>query len=172
MPQRLRSSALLIAAACLLWPAVRAQTLPEIEKAYKAGQLEQALQMADAAIAAEPRAAPIRFYKGVMLAEKKQTQQAMQVFRTLIEDYPELADPYNNLAVLYAADGQLQSALEALQAALRNDPSHRAARENLGDVHLALAQQAWAAAQALSKGDDAGLQRKLRLAREMQAVPG
>jgi tetratricopeptide (TPR) repeat protein len=172
MPLRRRSPALLIAAACMLWPAVRAQTLAEVEKVYKAGQFEQALQMADAAVAAAPRAAPMRFYKGVMLAEKKQTQQAMQVFRTLTEDYPELADPYNNLAVLYAVDGQLQSALEALQAALRNDPAHRAARENLGDVHLALAQQAWAAAVPLSKGDDAGLQRKLRLAREIQAAPG
>jgi colicin import membrane protein len=151
--------------------AVHAQALPEIEKAYKAGQYEQALQLADAAIAAEPRAAPVRFYKGVMLSETKQTHQAMQVFRALIEDYPELADPYNNLAVLYAADGQLQSALEALQAALRNDPRHRAARENLGDVHLALAQQAWAAAQAVSKGDDAQLRRKLQLAREIQAAP-
>jgi tetratricopeptide (TPR) repeat protein len=171
MPSRHLPLSLLIAAACLLSTALRAQTLAEIEKAYQAGQFEQALKMADAAVTAEPRAAPIRFYKGVMLAEQKQTQQAMQVFRALIQDHPELADPYNNLAVLYAADGQLQSALEALQAALRNDPKHRAARENLGDVHLALAQQAWAAAQAVSKGDDAELRRKLRLAREIQAAP-
>ena len=73
--------------------------------------------------------------------------------------------------MLYAAEGQLQSALVALQTALRNDPTHRAARENLGDVHLALAVQAWTAAQAGAKGDDAGLRRKLQLAREIQAVP-
>jgi hypothetical protein len=73
--------------------------------------------------------------------------------------------------VLYAAGGQLQSALNALHSALRNDPTHRAARENLGDVYLALAAQAWTMAQATSKGDDAELRRKLRLAREIQAMP-
>ena len=102
---------------------------------------------------------------GVVLTDMKRTAEAMQVFVALTRDYPELADPYNNLAVLYAADGQLQSALTALQTALRNDPAHRAARENLGDVYLALALQAWSAASAVAKGDDAELGRKLRLAR-------
>ncbi len=151
--------------------AVRADDLQDIEKLRQGGDLPQALQRADAAIAAEPRAAQIRFLKGVVLTDMKRTAEAMQVFVALTRDYPELADPYNNLAVLYAADGQLQSALTALQTALRNDPAHRAARENLGDVYLALALQAWSAASAVAKGDDAELGRKLRLAREIQALP-
>ena len=76
-----------------------------------------------------------------MLADLKRNAEAIDVFTALTEDFPELPDPYNNLAVLHAAEGQLQSALVALQTALRNDPTHRAARENLGDVHLALAVQ-------------------------------
>jgi tetratricopeptide (TPR) repeat protein len=106
-----------------------------------------------------------------MLTDLKRNAQAIEVFTALTQDFPELPDPYNNLAVLYAADGRLESALVALQTALRNDPGHRAARENLGDVHLALAIQAWTAAQAGAKGDDAGLRRKLQLAREIQAQP-
>ena len=73
--------------------------------------------------------------------------------------------------MLYAADGQLQSALVALQTALRNDPTHRAARENLGDVYLALAHAGLDARRRLAaKGDDAELRRKLQLAREIQAA--
>lgn len=171
MPVRSRCSVLVLMAACLVPCTLRADELQDIEKLYRSGELQQALQRADAAIAAEPRAAQIRFLKGVVLTDLKRTAEATQVFVALTQEYPELADPYNNLAVLYAADGQLQSALTALQTALRNDPAHRAARENLGDVYLALALQAWSAASAVAKGDDAVLGRKLRLAREIQALP-
>jgi Flp pilus assembly protein TadD len=171
MSLRTLCTALVFAAACLGVAPLRADEVQDIEKLYRAGDIEQAMRRADAAIVAQPRAAQIRFLKGVMLTEQKREAEALQTFVALIEDFPELPDPYNNLAVLYAANGHLQSALDALQNALRNDPAHRAARENLGDVHLALAMQAWAAAQATSKGDDAELRRKLRLAREIQAVP-
>ena len=77
--------------------------------------------------------------------------------------------------MLYAADGQLEPALAALRQALRNDPMHLAARENLGDVHLALALQAWAAAddagKSAGKADNVALKRKLRLAREIVQTP-
>jgi len=161
-----------VAAACQVAFALHANELQDIEKLYRAGEVQQALRKADEAIAAQPRDARVRFLKGVMLAEQKRPAQAIEVFTALTQDYPELPDPYNNLAVLYAAEGQLQNALTALQTALRNDPRHRAAQENLGDVYLALAVQAWTAAQAGSKGDDAGLRRKLKLAHEIQAPPG
>lgn len=155
------------AAACMAALPCRADQAEDIEKLYHDGKAEEALAKADAAVAAEPRAAPLRFLKGVMLIELKRDDEALQVFTALTQDYPELADPYNNLAVIYASRGQLHNALAALQSALRNDPQHRAARENLGDVYLALAQQAWVSAQAESKGDDAELERKLRLVREI-----
>jgi Flp pilus assembly protein TadD len=159
-------------AAIGLWPAaLRADDVLELERLYRSGEVEQALRQADAAIALQPRAAQIRFLKGVMLADLKREAEARQVFLALTEDFPELPDPYNNLAVLYAGSGELQNALKALEQALRNDPAHRAARENLGDLHLALAIQAWSAAMAGSKGDDAELRRKLRLARDIEPQP-
>jgi tetratricopeptide (TPR) repeat protein len=156
---------------CLAAPPLRADEVQDIEKLYRAGDVQQALRKADEAIAAQPRAAQVRFLKGVMLTDLKRNAQAIEVFTALTQDFPELPDPYNNLAVLYAAEGQLQNALLALQTALRNDPTHRAARENLGDVYLALAVQAWTTAQVGAKGDDAGLRRKLQLAREIHALP-
>lgn len=163
--------ALLVAASILGCAPALADDAADIEKLFRAGKVEQAMQLADAAIADKPRHAQVRFLKGVMLTELKRNEEATQIFIALTEDFPELPDPYNNLAVLYAASGQLQSALVALQTALRNDPRHFAARENLGDVHLALAQEAWVAAQVQSKGEDAELRRKLRLAREIQLAP-
>ena len=169
--RRVCAAALCLAAGCAALP-LRADTLADIDKLYRGGDLAQALRQADAAIAEQPRAAPIRFLKGVILADLKRDAEAMAVFIALTEDYPELPDPYNNLAVLLAAQGRLNEALVALQAALRNDPAHRAARQNLGDVHLALAIQAWTAAQSGDDKDDAALHRKLQLARQIQRQPG
>lgn len=143
----------------------------DIEQLYRAGQVEQALQKADAVIATQPRAAPVRFLKGVMLSDLNRNEQAIDMFLALTQDFPELPDPYNNLAVLYAGQGQLEPALQALQSALRNDPKHLAARENLGDVYLALALQAWAAAELTAIPDNVELKRKLRLAREIMPGP-
>src|SRR3989442_4984799 len=41
--------------------------------------------------------------------------------------------PYNNLAVLNAAEGQERKASEVLEQAIRTNPSYATAHENLGD---------------------------------------
>lgn len=158
---------LVLALACIGSANVRAADFKEIEALYQAGNVDQALARADAAIAAQPRAAQIRFLKGVMLMDQGRNAEAIEVYIALTQDFPELADPYNNLAVMYASSGQLSAALAALQSALRNDPQHQRARENLGDVYLSLALQAWDAAAAQGKGEDAQLQRKLRQAEQI-----
>ncbi len=160
MSVRSLCTALVLVLACS--GVARADELKDIEALYHDGKVEQALQRADAAIAAQPRAAQIRFLKGVMLTDLGRKPEAIEVYVSLTQDFPELADPYNNLAVLYASSGQLQDALTALQSALRNDPHHLRARENLGDVYMALAVQAWEAAEVQSKGEDAKLLRKLK----------
>lgn len=165
----MRPARLVVCCALLLGAALAAaDAVDDAQQLLHAGDPAAALALAERTIAAQPRDARMRFLKGVILADQQRNAQAEQVFRDLTLDFPELPDPYNNLAVLYAADGRLQDALAALQAALRNDPQHRAALENLGDVHLALAIAAWARAASGARGDTTGLQRKLRLAREIQ----
>lgn len=81
----------------------------------------------------------------------------------------DLPEPYNNLAVLVAAGGQLDRARALLETALRLDPAYRTAHENLGDVFVRLAQRAYEAA-ATGPRSEASLLAKLRLARELAAV--
>lgn len=159
-----------LALACAVCLAAWADALSDIEQLYRKGQVTQALQLADERLASSPRDARLRFFKGVMLSELNRTAEAEQTFKSLSEDFPELSDPYNNLAVLYASQGELTLALQALQAALRNDPRNAMARENLGDVYLALAVQAWMQASAASSAANPGLQRKLRLARRIDSA--
>jgi len=162
---------LALVAACQLSLPVAADELSDVEKLFRSGDAAQALSKADALIAAKPRDARKRFFKGVMLSDMHRTAEAVQTFKSLIEDFPELSDPYNNLAVLYASQGELTLAAQALQSALRNDPGNALARENLGDVYLALAVQSWTQASAAARRESTDLQRKLRLARAIVGTP-
>jgi len=148
-----------------------ADELADIQRLQAAGEASSALRQADKALLANPRDAQLRFVRGVLLVELKRDDEALDVFQRMNEDFPELPDPLNNIAVLHAANGRLEPARAALEGALRNDPQHRAARENLADVYVRLAVQLWGEL-AASAPTNAGLTRKLRLARELLQAPG
>jgi tetratricopeptide (TPR) repeat protein len=77
----------------------------------------------------------------------ERTEEAAKVLRSLIADYPEIPEPYNNLAVIEAGLGNLEASVELLQKALVINPEFALARKNLGDVYLALAVENYKAAQ-------------------------
>ena len=156
---------MLVAAAPLL--AQTAQDLREVERLFRGGDTALAMQRADKAIADKPRDASMRFLRAVMLTELQRTTEAIDALDKLIEDFPDLPEPYNNLAVLLAAQGRIDRARELLETALRHDPSYAVAHENLGDVFVRLALRAFERASA-TRSDEA-LQRKLRLTRELAA---
>jgi tetratricopeptide (TPR) repeat protein len=89
-----------------------------------------------------------RFMQGVALMDQQRDAAALEVFVQLTQEFPGLPDPYNNVALLHARAGRLEEARQALEVALRNDPGHRTARANLGQVHLMLAVQSWELAAA------------------------
>jgi Flp pilus assembly protein TadD len=144
------------------------QEARDIEKLFRGGETQLAMQRADKAIADKPRDASMRFLRAVMLTELQRTNEAIDALNRLIEDFPDLPEPYNNLAVLQAGQGRIDSARELLETALRHDPSYTVAHENLGDVFVRLALRAFERATSGGRTDE-GLQRKLRLARELAA---
>ncbi len=132
------------AALCLIFAAsVHADELQDINRMMRQGQLPQALERVDKYLAGKPRDAQGRFLKGLILTEMNRPNDAIQVFTKLSEDYPELPEPYNNLAVLYAAQGQYEKARVALESSIRTHPSYATAHENLGDLYAKLASQAY-----------------------------
>jgi tetratricopeptide (TPR) repeat protein len=114
-----------------------------VTRLVTAQQLKEALVKADAYLADKPKDPQMRFIKGVVLTEMGQTADAMSLFTTLTQDYPELPEPYNNLAVLYAAQNQFEQARAALEMAIRTNPSYATAHENLGDIYIQLASQSY-----------------------------
>jgi len=158
---------LAVAGAALAQP----DDLAEINRLMKQGQHAQALDRVNALLATKPRDAQGRFLKGLILTEQNKITEAIEVFTRLSQDYPELPEPYNNLAVLYAAQGQYEKARQSLEASIRTHPSYATAYENLGDVYTKLASQAYDKALQFDTSNTAA-QTKLSLIRDLLSTAG
>lgn len=147
---------------------VQADELQDANKLFKQGMHAQALDKVNAFLVAKPKDAQARFLKGLILAEQGNTADAITVFTRLTEDYPELPEPYNNVAVLYAGQGEYEKAKNALEMAIRTNPTYATAHENLGDIYAKMASQAYDRALQLEKSNtNANTQTKLALIREL-----
>ncbi|MBA2351724.1 MAG: tetratricopeptide repeat protein [Burkholderiales bacterium] len=135
------------------------------------GKLPEALAQIEAYLTAHPKDARARFLKGVVLTGQQKSDEAIAVFSALIEDYPELPEPHNNLAVLYASRGEYDKAREQLERALDNRPNYAIAHENLGDVHAKMAARSYARALELADKNPA-LADKLEALRRLLPEPG
>lgn len=140
----------------------------DVNRLIKAGQSAEALNKVDQYLANKPRDPQMRFLKGVILAETGKSTEAIATFVKLTEEFPELPEPYNNLAVLYASQSQFDKARVALEMAIRTNPSYATAHENLGDVYAKLASQAYSKALQLDS-TNAGVPPKLALIRNLFA---
>lgn len=123
--------------------AVYADAYSDVTQLVRVGKLKEALSRADQHLATQAKDPQMLFLKGVVLRDSGKTNEAIVVFTKLTQDYPELPEPYNNLAVLYAGQGQYDKARAALEAAIRTNPSYATAHNNLGDIYAKLASQAY-----------------------------
>lgn len=146
------------AAVALLLAAHGAVAAPAIEEAQSLinqGQLDAALRRLDAQLKTAPQDAEARFMRGLVLTRLNRAEEAIKTFADITRDYPQLPEPYNNLAVLYAQQGDYEKARDALEAALATHPSYATAHENLGDIYAALAGAAYNRALLLDQTNQA-----------------
>jgi len=166
LPPFFRSVANVLVGCCVFASAAWADNASEINAMFRAGQTAEAFARLDRLLAAQPKDASLRFLKGVMLNDSQRRSEAAAVFQQLSVDYPELPEPYNNLAVIYAAQGDYDKARAALEAALRAQPGYAVAQQNLGDVYVQLAHQSYAQALKLDPSNKS-LASKLAALREL-----
>ena len=143
-----------------------ADEIQDINKLFKQGQYDPALEQVNTYLAAKPKDAQARFLKGLILTEQGKANDAIVVFSGLTEDYPELPEPYNNLAVLYAGQGLYDKARISLEMAIRTHPSYATAHENLGDIYAKMASQAYDRALQLDRSNSS-TQTKLSLIKDL-----
>jgi len=138
----------------------------DVNQLLRQGKAPEALAKADAYIAGKPRDPQMRFLRGVILTEQGKTADATATFTQITQDFPELPEPYNNLAALYAQQSQFDKARDALENAIRLNPNYATAHENLGDVYARLAAQSYGRAQQLAS-TNASAAPKLALIRQI-----
>ena len=150
----------------MLPPSAYADEYSEVAQLTRDGKFIEALSKADAYLAGKPRDPQMRFLKGVTQKDAGKTTEAIATFTKLTEDFPDLPEPYNNLAVLYANQNQFDKAKAALELALKTNPGYAIAYENLGDVYAKLSSQAYNKA-LLIEGTNPAITPKLALARQL-----
>lgn len=175
MLNRLSHIAAIIAGTLFLCasPCVHANDYQEAGTLFKQEQYPQALEKINNHLAKEPKDAKARFLKGLIITRQGNTPEAIKIFQALTVDYPGLPEPYNNLAVLFASQGQYDKARDALESAIRTHPSYATAHENLGDIYAKMASQAYDRALQLDRSNTA-TQTKLAMIQDLFAseTPG
>jgi tetratricopeptide (TPR) repeat protein len=139
-------------------PATRDLT-PDADASIAEKNWNAALTQLDARIAANPRDAQAKFKRANVLVHLNRDDDAIAAFTELTQLYPELPEPYNNLATLFARQGRLSEARAALETATQVNPNYGLAYENLGDLYLRLADAAYRRAQSLGKASPRTSQR-------------
>lgn len=145
-----------------------ADSMAEVQDLIKSGRSADALRMLDTLIAQRPGDAQLRFQKGVLLVDQKRSPEAINIFQKLGQDFPALPEPFNNLAVIYVEQGQLDKARAALESAIRSRPNYGTAFQNLGDVYTRMASRAYARALQIEDPEAAP---KLALIRDLYDMP-
>lgn len=120
---------------------------------------EDALKTAEELSTLRPREPQVRFIRTIALTELGRDDEAKADLLALISDFPELPEPRNNLAALYAKAGEYNLAQRELELAIAAVPDYSVAHANLADLYLQLALQHYQKAADTNK--DASARRAL-----------
>lgn len=148
--------------AMLASPAFSANAeLQEISDLISRKQTAQASEKLARLLQSRPQDGQAKLLQGIVLSEQKKNDEAIAVFSGLIKQHPDWPEPYNNLAVLYARQGDLERARQMLEASMRTHPSYAMAHENLSSLYAAMASEAYD--KALKTGTAARAQPRLAM---------
>jgi tetratricopeptide (TPR) repeat protein len=169
-PKRLLSR--LLAALALFWLSfgARADAYGDVGALMQSQSWDAAMSQATQYLKNKPADPQMRFLKGMIERGQNKLGEALSTFKQLTEDYPELPEPHNNLAVVYAAQGRYELALKALEMAIKTKPDYAAAYENLADVHVRLAERAYGRVTRLEPDNQAASQ-KLKATQTLLKAP-
>jgi len=115
----------------------------DVEKLVKARKFEDAIDLINSQLKKTPRNVQLRFVKARVQMEMRQFTQAKKTLIEITQQFPELPEPYNNLAAIAANEGNWIEARDYLELALKLRPSYAIASANLGEIYIRLGAQAY-----------------------------
>lgn len=114
-----------------------------VEKLIKARRYQDAVTQINVDLKKSPRNVQLRFVKARLEIEMRQFDQAKKTLIEITQQFPELPEPYNNLAAIAANQGKWIEARDYLELALKLRPSYAIASANLGEIYIRLGAQAY-----------------------------
>jgi tetratricopeptide (TPR) repeat protein len=120
--------------------------LSQVRSLVEQGRTREALSDLDRHLAKHPVDPEAMFLRGFVLTEIQREKEARQAFEEVSDLRPDRPEPLNNLAVIQAAAGDYDGAVETLKEALRTHPAYRTAYENLTKIYGQLASEAYSRA--------------------------
>ena len=115
----------------------------DVEKLVKAGKYQDAITLINTHLKKNPRNVQLRFVKARIQIEMRDYDQAKKTLIEITQQFPELPEPYNNLAAIAANQGKWIEARDYLELALKLRPSYSIAAANLGEVYVRLGAKAY-----------------------------
>lgn len=128
----------LLVALLMSTSAVAGELVEQAKVAIQNGQYAEAVDILHAEVK-QGGSEQAWFLLGVAYARKQQFHQAIEAFRQVIQLNPTLAEPHNNLAVIYNELGDVRAAVAELEKSLEKSPGYVVAEENLAELYLKLA---------------------------------
>jgi tetratricopeptide (TPR) repeat protein len=121
-------------------PVIKNAIPTHIEKLTKERKFADAIKAIDAALVKSPRNVQLRFLKARLQIELRDQVSAKNTWIEITQQFPELPEPYNNLAALSANQGKWIEARDYLELALKLRPDYVTAQGNLAEVYLRLSE--------------------------------
>jgi len=114
-----------------------------INQLIKNNQLILALERVDQWLDLQPSAALPLFLKARILTTNGKNDQAVTIYEKVIEVEPDLPEAYNNLGLIYAAEGNLEKATRYFQLGLQTNPAYATLYQNLSTLYATRAISAY-----------------------------
>ena len=96
--------------------------------------LQEAAQELNLALASGSAKSSVGFVMGELLINQSATEQALRVYRQILEDDPDFPEVHMRLSFCYYQSGDAESALREAKAALAKNPDDAVAHMNAGAV--------------------------------------
>ena len=131
------------------------------------GNPRGALKQLETRLSTHPEDSRAAYLKGLVLMQLGRGDEAERWYKMMQANFPDLPQPGNALAVIYAGRGDLPAAEAALRALLEKHPDHTSARVNLARLYVQMAQAEYEKA-LKDTPDNAMIARKLEALKAMQ----
>ncbi|MCP3688725.1 MAG: tetratricopeptide repeat protein [Gammaproteobacteria bacterium] len=123
-------------------------------RALVAGEdFSAAIKTGELLLKQNPERADVQFLTAYAYQMKNRTARATDLYRDLIRQHPELPEPRNNLAMIYLARGDHDTASKLLIEAINTHKSYATAHQNLSRIYTGIASEVYR--RALSESPDA-----------------